>query len=83
MFRCISLVAFALIPTFMGCRGRSFLPPAGPILQQQSQAIINDPYPQADIAPSDPSARPPGYANPLPEATRNRLYRDSAYGFGR
>ena len=66
-----------------GCRARGWLPPAGPMLQQQNQAIVNDPFPQGDIAPTDNAQRPPGYAQPLPDATRNRLWRDSAYGFGR
>ena len=66
----------------VGCRNGG-LRPTGPMLQQQSQAIINDPFPQNDIAPFEAASRPPGYLQPRPEAVRNRIYRDSTFGFGR
>lgn len=66
-----------------GCRGRSLLPAAGPLLKQQSQAIINDPFPQNDIGPYEAASRPPGYQTPLPEPVRNRIHRDATMGFGR
>lgn len=51
--------------------------PPGPLQQQQATAVIHDPYPQADLGPSDAGSRPPAYQNPLPEAVRNRLKHDS------
>ncbi|MDA8743650.1 membrane or secreted protein [Rubripirellula amarantea] len=78
------LICFAAIATVsLGCRGQGVLPPAGPMLRQQSQAIINDPFPQNDIGPYEAASRPPDYQQPLPEAVRNRIHRDSTYGFGR
>ncbi len=76
-------LALTTISLSSGCRQGGFLPMPGPMLQQQSQAIINDPYPQNDIAPYEAASRPPGYQRPLPEAVRNRIHRDTTYGFGR
>ncbi len=66
----------------VGCRNGGFRPP-GPMLQQQHQAMINDPFPQNDIAPYEAASRPPSYQLPRPEAVQNRIYRDSTFGFGR
>ncbi len=66
-----------------GCRGRGLLPAAGPMGQQQANAIVHDPFPQGDIAPSDPSARPPSYQRPLAEPVRNRLVPDAMPWLGR
>lgn len=84
-FQAIGLTGllFAMLFTSSGCRQGWILPAPGPILRQQSQAIINDPYPQNEIGPYEAASRPPGYQNPLPEAVRNRIHRDSTFGFGR
>lgn len=72
-------ISFALLGAIMvaglaGCRGYRFLEPPGPMLEQQANAVVHDPFPQDDIAPSDPSARPPDYLNSVPEPVRNRIY---------
>lgn len=80
--RCIAWVAclfFAISGT--GCRGSRLFPVPGPILNQQANAIVHDPYPSRDIAPDDLGGRPPGYENPLPEPVRNRIYNDNRGAF--
>lgn len=74
-------VCFAVLA--IGCRGRGWLPPAGTMNEQQSRAVIHDPFPQGDIGPSDLGARPPGYEQPLPEPVRNRLFPDAMPWLGR
>lgn len=76
-----SCVLLSVVST--GCRGRSCLPAAGTINQQQANAIIHDPYPLDDIAPTDLGARPPNYQNPVPEPVRNRLVPDAMPWLGR
>ncbi len=76
-----SCLLFAVVAA--GCRGRSFLPAAGTMNQQQANAVIHDPYPLDDIGPSDLGARPPSYQNPLPEPVRNRIGADAMPWFGR
>ena len=66
----VSIVALS------GCRGTQLLPPAGPLNQQQANAVIHDPFPQNDIAPYDAGSRPPSYQQPLPEPVRNRIAPD-------
>ena len=41
-----------------GCRGTWLLGPPGPLNEQQANAVVHDPYPENDIAPSDNSAAP-------------------------
>ena len=80
--RCIALATclfFAISGT--GCRGNRLFPVPGPILNQQANAIVHDPYPAKDIAPDDLGARPPGYENPLPEPVRNRIFNDNRASF--
>lgn len=77
----LPIVCFAVLAT--GCRGRGWLPPAGTMNEQQSRAVIHDPFPQGDIGPSDLGARPPGYEQPLPEPARNRLFPDAMPWLGR
>lgn len=62
-----------------GCRsGRPwFFSPQGTLDQQQSEAIVHDPYPAPDIAPEDAAARPRDYINPLPEPVRNNIVPNS------
>ena len=79
----MSVVALSAMVSFSGCRGRGLLPPAGPLNQQQATAIIHDPFPQEDIAPSDSSVRPPSYQRPLAEPVRNRLVPDAMPHLGR
>ncbi|KAA1259368.1 hypothetical protein LF1_19000 [Rubripirellula obstinata] len=76
-------LAIASVSLCSGCRQGGWLPAPGPMLQQQSQAIVNDPFPQNDIGPYEAASRPPDYQQPLPEAVRNRIHRDSTFGFGR
>jgi hypothetical protein len=66
-----------------GCRGHGLLPPAGPLNQQQANAIVHDPYPENDIAPYEAASRPPDYQRPLPEPVRNRLVPDAMPWLGR
>jgi len=76
--QCLALAAclfFAISGT--GCRGNRLFPVPGPILNQQANAIVHDPYPSRDIGPEDLGARPPGYENPLPEPVRNRIFNDN------
>ncbi|MEM9646244.1 MAG: membrane or secreted protein [Planctomycetota bacterium] len=82
-----SPIGFAILISSLlitaGCRGRGLLPPAGPLGQQQAIAVVHDPYPQADIGPSDAGARPPSYQRPLAEPVRNRLVPDMMPWLGR
>ncbi|WP_237607279.1 membrane or secreted protein [Roseimaritima sediminicola] len=70
-FACVSAVS-------LGCRGRSLLPPPGPIDYQQGRAVLHDPFPQNDIGVEEKAARPPSYQKPLAEPVRDRLYRDGS-----
>lgn len=58
-----------------GCRSGHRWPflPQGTIRQQQSEALVHDPYPQRDIAPDDAATRPREFINPLPEPVRNSI----------
>lgn len=77
-------IACAFVVTCLaGCRGRRLLEPPGPLLEQQANAVIHDPFPQEDIGPSDPSSRPPSYQRPLPEPVRNRIVPDAMPWLGR
>jgi hypothetical protein len=75
-------ILFAVV-CLAGCRGRRLLEPPGPILQQQANAIVHDPFPQNDIAPYEAASRPPAYQQPLPEPVRNRLVPDAMPWLGR
>ena len=77
-----AVLVCAVVP-LLGCRGTGLFPPAGPINRQQATAIVHDPFPQEDIAPSDNSVRPPSYQRPLPEAVRNRFVADAMPWLGR
>lgn len=80
----VGIVAcLALMVVSSGCRGRSFLPPAGTLSQQQANAIVHDPYPLADIGPDDLGARPPSYQQSVPEPVRNRIISDAMPWLGR
>lgn len=79
----LCLIALFVATCFSGCRGRQWFKPPGPMLEQQANAIVHDPYPQDDIAPSDPSVRPPSYQRPLAEPVRNRLVPDAMPWLGR
>jgi hypothetical protein len=82
VFRCAASAACLTVLFSSGCRNGGFLPP-GPMLQQQANAVVHDPYPARDIAPYDAGSRPPGYEQPLPEPVRNRLFTDSNAWSGR
>lgn len=77
------VVAISMVTLAAGCRGRSFFPPAGSLNQQQANAIVHDPFPLDDIAPTDLGARPPSYQQPVPEPVRNRLIPDAMPWLGR
>lgn len=83
--RSVSLaLAVAILSCLMsGCRSFQGLPPAGPLNQQQANAVVHDPFPQNDIGPYDAASRPPSYQQPLPEAVRNRLVPDQMPWLGR
>lgn len=73
MKRCTAVVAIATL-LLAGCH---HLTPPGPMDFQQSQAVINDPFPLDDLGPSDSTTRPPGFEQPLPQPVRDRIVRDS------
>ncbi|MBL6723676.1 MAG: membrane or secreted protein [Rubripirellula sp.] len=78
------LITASLVPFLItGCRGTQLLPPAGPMNQQQADAVVHDPFPQNDIGPYDAASRPPSYQQPLPEAVRNRIVPDQMPWLGR
>lgn len=77
------VVASAMLIPAVGCRSRGLLPPAGPIDRQQATAVVHDPYPLDDIAPTDQGARPPSFQRPLPEPVRNRIFPDAMPWLGR
>ncbi|NND97974.1 MAG: membrane or secreted protein [Pirellulaceae bacterium] len=60
-----------------GCQGPGWLPPAGTMNQQQSNAVIHDPFPLDDLGPTDLASRPPSYQQSLPEPVRNRIAKDA------
>ena len=66
---------FAVVQCAVGCQAivnRGWIAPPGPMNYQQANAVIHDPFPQADIGPDDHSIRPPDYQNPLPLPERNQ-----------
>lgn len=59
-----------------GCQSlvqHGWIAPPGPMNYQQANAVVHDPFPQADIGPDDKSMRPPDYQNPLPLPVRNQM----------
>lgn len=79
----VTVMGFIAIIGLSGCRGRKLLAPPGPMLQQQANATVHDPFPEEDIAPGDLGARPPSYQRPLPEPVRNRIVADAMPWIGR
>lgn len=76
MQRNLSLACLlVLVSASVGCRSGHWWPfaPQGTIHQQQSEALVHDPYPQRDIGPDDAAARPREFVQPLPEPVRNRI----------
>ncbi|MEO1525636.1 MAG: membrane or secreted protein [Planctomycetota bacterium] len=70
----VILMAFGLF-SFTGCQAlvqNGYIAPPGPMNYQQANAVVHDPFLQADIGPDDKSMRPPDYQNPLPEPVRNQ-----------
>ena len=81
MLRCC--LACLLLMGISGCQvfSNDFLDgPPGPIYEQQSKAVLHDPYPNTEAAPEIIGGRPRGYQQPLPEAVNNRLWVDSFPG---
>jgi len=81
--RLFSAAVGMLVLISMGCCGHNFFGPQGPLNRQQAAAVVHDPFPQGDIAPSDLGARPPSYQTPLPEPVRNRIVADAMPWLGR
>lgn len=79
----LSVSAALSMVALSGCRGHGWLPPAGPMGQQQANAVVHDPYPQNDIGPKELGSRPPSYQQPLPEPVRNRIVPDAMPWLGR
>ncbi len=79
----LGIVSAIAVTSLTGCRGHGWFAPPGSMNQQQANAIIHDPYPQEDVGPSDPSARPLGYQRPLPQPVLNRLVPDAMPWLGR
>ncbi len=52
----------------------------GNIHTQRIRAVVHDPYPDQHLAPPVVGGRPREYAEPLPEAVKNRIYTDSFWG---
>jgi len=75
------LVLAIAAAAFSGCAGRhpDFWHP-GNIQTQRLRAVVHDPYPDQDQGPVVMGGRPRDYAEPLPEAVRNRIYRDGYWG---
>jgi hypothetical protein len=76
-FFCLALVVAA-----SGCgtpRAYQFWHP-GNIQTQRLRATVHDPYPDPDQGPIVMGGRPRDYAEPLPEAVKNRIYADSFFG---
>jgi len=73
------LIAAAVLVSAAGCRSAHdwFFGPQGTMHQQQSEALVHDPYPATEIAPEDPSVRPRDYQRPLPEPVRNNIVPNS------
>jgi hypothetical protein len=74
------LTTILLFSTFlmMGCRGHGpLLSAPGTKEMQQRRAVVHDPYPQNDIAPSIPDGRPRDYMFPPAETVRTRAVPDA------
>lgn len=68
---------------FAGCRGQGWMPIGRSLPEQQSNAVVHDPFPLEDVAPTDNGVRPPAYREPLSEPVRNRLFPDAMPWLGR
>ncbi|MCH1494294.1 MAG: membrane or secreted protein [Rubripirellula sp.] len=79
----IKIASTVLLCLASGCQGLQLLPPAGPLNQQQANAVVHDPFPQNDIGPYEAGSRPPSYQQPLPEPVRNRIVPDQMPWLGR
>ena len=70
------ITAATCVLVVSGCQAlvqRGCIAPPGPMNYQQANAVVHDPFPQADIGPDDQSMRPPDYANPVPLPVRNQM----------
>ena len=71
-----------LMTALIGCRiERPQLRRPGTIEQQRIRATIFDPYGDPNAAPPIEGARPRGYAQPLTESERSRLFRSQWSSF--
>lgn len=71
-----SVIAVTVMMGLAGCQSlanRGWIAPPGPMNYQQANAVVHDPFPQADIGPDDNSMRPPDYQNPLPLPVRSQM----------
>ena len=65
-----------LVLASAGCQSlvnKGWIAPPGPMNYQQANAVVHDPFPQADIGHDDKSMRPPDYQNPLALPVRNQM----------
>jgi len=72
------LFAAALLAATAGCGGhRPLTRPPGPILWQQQNASLHDPYADNDLGPAVVGGRPPDFQRPRSEPVRNRWFQES------
>lgn len=72
----VVLVASCTVSASLGCRSlvnNGWIAPPGPMNYQQANAVVHDPFPQADIGHNDHSMRPPDYQTPLALPVRNQM----------
>jgi len=76
------LLLLAIAAALTGCAtgGHPDFWHPGNIQTQRLRAVVHDPYPDQDQGPVVMGGRPRDYAEPLPEAVRNRIYRDGYWG---
>lgn len=71
-----SIVILTCAISAAGCRSlanNGWIAPPGPMNYQQANAIVHDPFLQADIGHDDNTMRPPDYRNPLAMPVRNQM----------
>ncbi len=79
----VCLLGSLLLLGIAGCQSLPsdlFQQSPGSSYQQQSRAVLHDPYPNTDAAPEVVGGRPRGYQQPLAEPVNNRLFVDSFPG---
>ncbi|KAA5543182.1 membrane or secreted protein [Roseiconus nitratireducens] len=72
----VGTLGLAILAGSGGCQAlvqSGCIAPPGPMNYQQANAVVHDPFPQADLGPDDHTMRPPDYQNPLPLPVRNQM----------